>query len=66
MVELGDELHVVRVVSEFWRNVEAAHIRTVLSSIRLADEIRGHDEVAVVIANGTPAVHSNRRPGETR
>ena len=59
IVELGDEVHQVRVVHEFWRDIQACHIRTALSLIRLADEIRSHGEVAVVMANGTPAVHSH-------
>jgi hypothetical protein len=56
-VELGHELHAVRVRPEFWRDIKAPHIRTALSVIRLADEIRGHNDVdvTIVIEKGTRA-----------
>ena len=58
-VELGDEVHAVRVRHEFWRDIKAPHIRTALSVIRLADGIRDHDKVTVVMKGGTPGVHSS-------
>ena len=58
-VNLGDEVHAVHVSHEFWRDVTAPHIRTALSVIRLADGIRAHDKVTVVIKGGTPDIHSN-------
>jgi hypothetical protein len=58
-VKLGDEVHAVRVRHEFWRDITAPHIRTALSVIRLADGIRDHEKVTVVMKGGTPEIHSN-------
>ena len=58
-VKLGDEVHAIRVTHEFWRDIEAPHIRTALSEIRLADEIRDHDSVTIVMEVGAPAIHSS-------
>jgi hypothetical protein len=57
-VELGDEVRAVRVTHEFWRNIEGPHIRTALSMIRLADQIRDHDDVTIGIEGGRPEVRS--------
>jgi len=58
-VKLGDERHAVHVGDEFWRDIKAPHIRTALSVIRLADGIRDHDEVTIVMKDGTPELRSN-------
>ena len=58
-VKLGDEVHAIRVTHEFWRDIAASHIRTALSDIRLADEIRDHDNVTIVMEVGAPAIHSS-------
>ncbi len=58
-VELGHEVRVVRVRPEFWRDIEAPHIRTALSVIRLADAIRGHNDVTIVMEKGKPKVRSD-------
>ena len=58
-VNLGDEVYAVRVSHEFWRDVTALHIRTALSASRLADEIRDHDSVTIVMEAGTPAIRSS-------
>ena len=58
-IKLGDEVHGVRVRHEFWRDIEAPHIRTALSVSRLADEIREHDNVTIVIEAGTPVIRSS-------
>jgi len=55
-VEMGLEVHVVRVRHEFWQDIKAPHIRTALSVIRLADEIRAHNHVTIVMEMGTPKV----------
>jgi hypothetical protein len=57
-VELGDEVHAVRVTHELWRDIKAPHIRTALSVIRLADEIRDHNNVTIVMEVGTPNIRS--------
>jgi len=58
-IKLGDEVHGVRVRHEFWRDITAPHIRTALSVSRLADEIRDHDNVTIVMEAGTPAIRSS-------
>ena|ERR1043166_544297 len=58
-VKLGDEAHAVRVGHEFWRDIKAPHIRTALSVIRLADGIRDHDKVTIVMQGGKPEIRSN-------
>ena len=58
-VRLGDEVHAIRVRHEFWRDIEVPHIRTALSVVRLADEIRHHDNVTVVMEVGTPEIRSS-------
>ena len=58
-VKLGDEVHAVRVRHEFWRDIQAPHIRTALSMSRLADGIRDHDKVTVVMKGGTPEIQSS-------
>ena len=58
-ITLGDEVHAVRVRHEFWRDIEAPHIRTALSASRLADEIRDHDSVTIVMEAGTPVIRSS-------
>jgi hypothetical protein len=58
-VKLGDEVHAVRVRHEFWRDIEAPHIRTALSVSRLADEIRDHDNVTIVMEAGTPQIRAS-------
>ena len=57
-VKLGDEAHAVHVGHEFWRDIAAPHIRTALSVIRLADGIRDHDNVTIVMKGGTPELRS--------
>ena len=58
-IELGDEVHAVRVGHEFWRDITAPHLRTTLSVIRLADEIRDHANVTIVMEAGTPRIRSS-------
>ena len=58
-VKLGDEVHAVRVRHEFWRDITAPHIRTALSVIRLADGIRDHDDVTIVMEMGTPEIRAS-------
>ena len=58
-VKLGDEVHAIRVGHEFWRDIKAPHIRTALSAIRLADGIRDHPTVTVVMKGEAPEIHSN-------
>jgi hypothetical protein len=58
-VKLGDDVHVVRVRHEFWRDITAPHIRTALSVIRLADEIRDHGDVTIVMDAGRPEIRSS-------
>ena len=58
-VKLGHEVHAVRVRHEFWRDIKPPHIRTALSVIRLADEIRNHDNVTIVMDVGTPEIRSS-------
>ena len=58
-VKLGDEAHAVHVRHEFWRDIKAPHIRTALSVIRLADGIRDHENVTIVMKGESPEIRSD-------